>query len=283
MKKININELIWFLILASFSLFIHYLFKSNKITIYMHPKMFKFVIFSFIIFTILAVLQFNKIFTDHKTPVNIGYIIFIIPLLLGFVVNPDSLNSQIAAKKGVNLTSNININSAKTISLEDEDSYQDNFDDNYDLDTTNIPLDVEDDNTIVKATPEPTPDDSTDTTIQQAGFLSTVTKIYDNLDNMLGSDVELTGFVYRDESFDKDSFVLSRLLMVCCAADVQVVGIMCKLDDNSIEDNQWIKIKGSIESTSQYNAYTEKEETIPMINISDFELIDEPLEQYIYR
>jgi len=47
MKRFNINKLIWFIILVLFTYYVHNLFNTGKISMYIHPKMFKYVLFSF--------------------------------------------------------------------------------------------------------------------------------------------------------------------------------------------------------------------------------------------
>ncbi|TCO68275.1 TIGR03943 family putative permease subunit [Marinisporobacter balticus] len=256
MKRFNINELIWFIILISFPYYIYKLFATGEINIYMNPKMFKYVLFSFCVFVLLSIFQIRRIFNSNKVKkIKLGYIIFIIPLFLAFVVNPDRLNARIVSNKGVSIVDNNSDNRGKSIINNNEDSIQ--IDINTNSDRINN-LDAE-------------------------KFRDTLENVYVNLDSMMGEEVELSGFIYRELDFSTNRFVISRLLMSCCAADAQVTGLLCEWDEGSkLQDNVWIKVTGIIDSTTHYNKYTEKEETIPLIKVIKVESIKPPKDQYIY-
>lgn len=259
MKKFNINELIWFIILASFAYYIYELFNTEKINTYMHPKMFKYVIFSFAVFILLSIFQIRRIFIYSKIKrIKPGYIIFIIPLLLAFTVNPESLSAQIVSNKGVNIVNNNLDNEEEAIINNDDDSVQLDINVNRNINDTYYNTDGE-------------------------KFKYTLMELYENLDEMIGKEVELSGFVYREPDFLKNRFVISRLLMSCCAADAQVAGLLCEWDGaNELQDNAWIKITGMIESTTYYNEYTDEEGSMALIKVTKVEGIKPPKDQYIY-
>ncbi|WP_432404064.1 TIGR03943 family putative permease subunit [Wukongibacter sp. M2B1] len=259
MKRFNVNELIWFIILISFAYYIYELFSTGKMNIYMHPKMFKYVLFSFVVFILLSIFQIRRIFTPNKTKkIKSGYIIFIIPLFLAFILNPDSLSAQIVSNKGVNIANN-NLDSREKIIIKNN---------------KNLPqIDMNDDSDSV--------DEYYDADAEL--FINTLINTYDNLDMVLGTEVELSGFVYRESDFLENRFVISRLVMSCCAADAQISGLLCEWDEGSkLKDDVWIKVTGTIDSTTYYNDHTDKEETMPLIKVTKVESIKAPKDQYIY-
>ena len=84
-KKLNLNELIWFFILLGFTYYFYMIISTDKITIYVHPKMIKYVKFALYFFIVLTIFQGKNIFNVKKNKkIKIGYIMFLIPLILGF-------------------------------------------------------------------------------------------------------------------------------------------------------------------------------------------------------
>jgi putative membrane protein len=255
MKKININELIWFIILASFAYYIYGLFNTQKINTYMHPKMFKYVLFSLGVFILLSIFQFRRIFIyEQNKRIKPGYIIFIIPLLLAFIVNPENLSAKVVSNKNINIV-NSNLDNKEKPAIDDEEIQLDmNIDTSADYYSAH-----------------------------GEKFKDTMMILYENLDEMIDEEVELSGFVYRESDFSEERFVIARLLMSCCAADAQVAGLLCEWDgDNKPQDNEWIKIMGRVESTIYYNEYTHEEGEVALIKITKVEVIEPPKDQYIY-
>lgn len=277
MKRFNINELIWFIILVSFTYYIYRLFDTERINIYLHPKMFKYVLFSLIIFTLLSIFQIRKIFSENRTKkIKAGFIMFIIPLFLGFTVNPDTLSTKILSNKGVDIANN-SLNNKTLVEDEFTNQQRTNYydeEDNSDLEVDKTKEESINESYYAK-------DKNYDTDSEK--FKYTLMELYENLDEIIGEEVVLSGFVYREEDFPKNKFVISRLLMVCCAADAQVAGLLCEWNGaDELKDNEWIKITGIIDSTTYYNEYTDKEGPMALVKVTKIETIKPPKHQYIY-
>jgi uncharacterized repeat protein (TIGR03943 family) len=56
---------------------------------------------------------------------------------------------------------------------------------------------------------------------------------------------KLVGFVYRDERFGQEQFMVSRFVLSCCAADAAPIGIMVESPESaSFADDQWVEVSG---------------------------------------
>lgn len=66
MKRFNMRQFIWFVILMSFSIYIIYILASGQIYILINPKLIKYTILSLIILLILTIYQSKKIFMISK-------------------------------------------------------------------------------------------------------------------------------------------------------------------------------------------------------------------------
>lgn len=272
MKKININELIWFIILILFSLYIYTLFDTERINLYMHPKMFNYIYLSLFVFILLSIFQIKKIFHHSGTKrIKLGYIIFLLPLLLAFIINPKELRGKAVYNKGINMggsqTSIIDEYEYSNDEYNEEEYGKEEYIEIESLEEDKSNLDIL----------------GYGNTLEGQKFLDIINQSYMNLDEMIGKEIEIEGFVYREESFAKNEFLISRLLISCCAADAQVGGLLCQYGGKShLENDEWIRITGTIDSTNYKDQYSDEEQIIPVVKITDWEKIEPPESPYIY-
>jgi putative membrane protein len=250
MKRFNINEFIWFVILLFFTLYIYYLLSTNKITIFVHPKLAKYSAFSLVAFGELTILQFFNVFTV-KTRVKFkrGYIFFILALIIGIFIAPGGLNSEIADKKGITLVGSSSIeNIGKHIHTKDE---------------------VISGNVI---------------NFNDKNYIHYFEDLSENVDKHVGKKVIISGFVTKKDELNLDEFIITRLLINCCAADSQVIGVICRGDANTtINSDAWIRVEGIVsfkENIDKNNKVTEK---LPLINVQKLTKLNKPENPYIYE
>ena len=247
MRKLNLNNLIWFMILAGFSYYIYDLVATDKILIFIHPKMLKYVIFSLIVFILLAVIQLGSLFGKVSSgKLKIGYLIFIIPLFLGFAVNPQGLSSDVAAKKGVTMNQYQEIGKTANNGVQN----------------------IIEDGVIA---------------FNEADFSIILGELFENPDKYADNEVIITGFVFRDEDLEKNQIIVARMLLNCCAADAQVVGMVCEGENvKDLADDQWIRVKGRLGTTNYHNRFFNRDETIPYIKVDYIDEIERPTNMYVY-
>ena len=77
--------------------------------------------------------------------------------------------------------------------------------------------------------------------------------------------------------YKRQEFVIGRYIMVCCAADMQITGIICIYDKNEIYNNYtWIKANGKIRTR-----ISEGNEVL-YVNVGSIEKDKNPDTSYIY-
>jgi putative membrane protein len=250
MKRFNINEFIWFIILLTFTLYIYYLLSTAKITLFVHPKLAKYSAFSLVIFGELTIFQLFKVFTV-KTRVKFkkGYLFFIIVLIIAIFVAPGGLNSAIGDKKGITLVSSHSIeNIGKHIHTKEEviNGEVITFNDKY--------------------------------------YLHYLEDLSENIDKHIGKKIIISGYVTKEDKLSKDEFILTRLLINCCAADSQVLGVLCKYNiDKPVDKDTWIIVEGIVsfkENKDKNNKITGK---LPLIVVQKITKITKPVNPYIYE
>jgi putative membrane protein len=64
-----------------------------------------------------------------------------------------------------------------------------------------------------------------------------------------GQEARVIGFVFRDERFAPDSFMLTRFLVSCCVADASAAGLVVQWPQAAeLEEDQWVEVRGHFEA-----------------------------------
>lgn len=92
-----------------------------------------------------------------------------------------------------------------------------------------------------------------------------------------GETIQLTGFVYRDDRFDGQTFMISRFVLSCCAADAAPLGLIVAWPESGgLADDQWVEVSGHLQAGEFMG------ETMPIIiadSVTPTEIPDRP---YLY-
>ncbi|MDF2505728.1 TIGR03943 family protein [Clostridium sp.] len=255
MFKINFKELKWFIILVGFTYYMYYLISTKKLYLFIHPRMTIYIYFSLFIFIILAILQVKKIFKVRGGNVKAASTIFLLPLVLVCIVNPQGLNGDIAAQKGYS-TNGYTVESSKSST------------------TTPAASKLEESSisglkgNLIKP--------------NEQNYSDVVNEIMYNGKKYKGKNITLGGFVYKDGSFPKDTFVLGRMLIICCAADAELVGLAVKMDNSKLQNDQWVEITGVIDVMPNFDKNDTDNKTIPVIKVTKVKPMTKPSNPYIY-
>ena len=276
MNKRNLDIISKILILISFAVFYLKLIITNEIILYVHPRMIPFSIFGMIVMIIIAMFLITSKFKNNNTRFKFkNYVPFIIPLII-------ILLFENTAQKSSAKTSNINTSAtASDYKLYDNNSKSNNesigTQSNNQLEIysgktatyntdNNIQNKLNISNNIIE--------------INSKNYVSSLDEIINNCDKYEGKEIEITGFIYRDKNLDlkENQFIIARYMMVCCAADMQVAGLRCQLDNaQNIPDlKEWVKIKGKIKNDT-YEGVSD-----PLILIEQIEIDNTPDTSYVY-
>lgn len=221
---------------------------SGKALEYVHPKIVPIMIACGIIFICSFFVLLRNKHEENAEKVNFSIIIFILPIILALIFPTQTLNKEFTDMS--KQTSEDNKGNVNKEDLNSEDVNND-ISVNEKLSSSLIKIDTGD-------------------------FINILNELYEKIDDYVGKEVEIEGFVYKEDRFG-DKFIISRSLMVCCAADTQVVGLMCDYNDSkSLKQNSWFKVVGTIEK------YTFEDKIVPLIKISSLSPIEELKNSYVY-
>lgn len=266
LKKINIEVLLKLIILIGFAFFFYHIIRTGRVLLYVSPRIIPYVKFGIIAMISLSLFIVRDLFKS-KRKVNIKpYLFFIIPLFMAFIIPTTSVGS-----KSMSFT---NAKSTEQISDIKQKNTSDNKITNQNETTSNntptskinsIKMDEGlkmQDNTIL---------------MNDNNFIKWIQEISNNMGKYEGKKIELTGFVFKDEAFKENEFVPARLLMSCCAADLQPVGFLCHYDKaKDLKQDTWIIVKGKIKILDY------KGEKTPIIIAESITNTKKPTTDYVY-
>lgn len=96
------------------------------------------------------------------------------------------------------------------------------------------------------------------------------------LDNYVGKEVDVSGFIFSPQYLPENTFLVSRFVIRCCAADATPVGLNVEYEwDNEFKTDEWVRVIGKFEKRN----INGKEDLI--IILEKIERIDIPERPYI--
>jgi len=254
-NRLNINAALKSLLLLGFAAFFLVSIATGSVTLYVHPRIIPYMVFAAAAMIIIALLLLRELFRPVGKSVNSWPLLFfVIPLITAFALPAQAMNSTDGAIGEVQLSS-VGTGSDKETDNAGSSPAIERADSNKGVTLQNGVL-----------------------IIDSGNFYECLCRIYVDIDKYKGTPVEVAGFVFKDnESFADDEFVPARLMMVCCAADMQPVGLLCRYEKASeLKADSWVKVSGTIGET-EFDG-----ETIPCIIAESVEITEEPDDAYIY-
>jgi uncharacterized repeat protein (TIGR03943 family) len=92
-----------------------------------------------------------------------------------------------------------------------------------------------------------------------------------------GQPARVSGFVYRDERFSKDQFLVARFVLSCCVADAAPVGLVVQTPDAAaLAEDQWVQVDG------RFTAGVLDGEAMPILIPESVSPIEPPRQPYLY-
>lgn len=268
MKKrnsLNINIALKIVLLFGFAAFFLSTVLSGSVSLYVHPRIIPYMIFASAAMIIIAILLFSNLFKNGNKKINSWPLLFYaIPLVLAFSFPARSMDTSAAAIGEVQLSSSYDFSyeaSGNTSQPEQKSTPAPET-------STNIKDDANENETSINSA----------LVMNSSNFYSLLCDIYEDIDKFQGVQIEVEGFVFRGNGILSDNeFIPARLMMVCCAADMQTVGLLCRYDNaTSLETDSWVKVCGTIGET-EYEG-----ELIPCIIAQTVEPVEQPDKSYIY-
>jgi uncharacterized repeat protein (TIGR03943 family) len=101
----------------------------------------------------------------------------------------------------------------------------------------------------------------------------------ENVDPYLGEQASVVGFVYFDDRLPNGRFLVSRIILSCCAADGYAVGMIVDWPQAaSLEQDAWVRVTGSVEK----GYFADDPQALPLIRAEMVEIVPQPEQPYLF-
>ncbi|MFC7061894.1 TIGR03943 family putative permease subunit [Halobacillus seohaensis] len=271
-------------ILLGFGLFIIKLLISGDIQKFIAPRMMPYMYFALCVIAILAMIQFfksdpsdgehscdcghNSEYSSSKGRSLLIYLLFIVPIFSGMLFSDHVLGSSQAAKKGFKYE----LRSTST----DDEFNKANAEDTDEL--LNDPAII----TTKERYPQlhSTLKKSNTLLLNEDNYIGAISLMEDQINDYVGKEIKVKGFVFREGSFPEDRIVVGRFGISCCVADGGIYGLLIQAngqDFTNYKDDTWVEVTGEVKKI-QHNNWE-----LPMIEPTKIKKIDVPDEPYVYE
>lgn len=228
-------------ILIALSGTLYYLGFTDKLHLLINPKYFILIILSQVFLTLFIFVKWEAK-TKEKRKIKKSYVLYIVMNILLLMTSYDSFQKSIASNRTIDLSQNVEM----SIETKDEES------------------EIKEDTLI----------------LDNSNYFQVIDQIYTNPELYQGIEFSTKGFVhYNRDMIIGDYFIISRLIMLCCAADSSVYGVLVE-DLPDLKENDWLDIRGTISYKKVVINGTEK--THPVIEIIEMQPIEPLSDPYIY-
>ncbi|SHI19847.1 TIGR03943 family putative permease subunit [Sporanaerobacter acetigenes] len=271
-RNYNIDAAFKVVVLLGFALFFFLTIQSGQVLKYVHPRNVPFIKFAVIAMVLISIFFIPEVFKPQRIKVSsIPLLFFILPLIMAFLLPTQSFNSDYISYGDLKLqgnSGNVDNPEIKTEYSEEDEYNEDIYIDEY--------SDAENKNIIESNRNELQLIDET-IIMDNDNYVRWIQEIYENIEKYNGKKIQVSGFVFKDEQFEDNEFVSARMMMVCCAADMQPIGFLCRYDNAAeLKVDTWIRVYGTIEK-GEFNG-----NVIPVIEADKVENTEKPEFDYVY-
>jgi putative membrane protein len=92
-----------------------------------------------------------------------------------------------------------------------------------------------------------------------------------------GERARVTGFVFRDERFGENQFMVTRFVVSCCVADANVAGLVVDWPEAAaLPADQWVEVAGTLKAGSLAG------EALPLLAAQTVTPVEMPQQPYLY-
>jgi putative membrane protein len=101
----------------------------------------------------------------------------------------------------------------------------------------------------------------------------------EDIDQYIGEQASVIGFVYFDEDLPNGQFFVSRIILSCCAADGYAVAMIVDWPNAaSLKQDTWVRVTGPVEKA----LFADDPQVLPLIRAEMVEIVPQPDQPYLY-
>lgn len=300
-KLLQFGAVLQFLVLTGFVVLFLLMLLSGSINMYVSPQIEPFVWFGTVVMFIMAFVNLRHILRlPRKHTFLTPYIIFFIPLALMIVFSPVTLMSKDLPSRTIDHTFteiSQGENQDANEKVSEEDPFSQTLAGQADPQEKDITMNVDFlgeyfQPEILEPQDEQVQDKLKDgVKLDSDNYYKWYYNFYHNPEEFKGSEITFEGFVYLDdelktqgqanfEGSDEEEFFWSaRFLMVCCVADMILIGMPVhypEAEDINLDSDTWVQIEGTIESFDMNGS------KFPIVNADVIRKVDQSGTPYVF-
>ena len=309
---INMEAVLKLVILLGFALFFYVTISSGNAQKYVHPRIVPYMKFGIVAMVLISLFVSRTVFKPRRAKTNLWpYLLFIIPLMSAFLLPAGTIESATisgntlksvpsanagARSAGSSVIADTGRTDAAAADTEDpawsretsgpSEAGTDGYTDPAEQGPPDTEPDPSGNAPTETAESEAPPADTYDDPLELSGDTIVVNdgnyvmwdnELYSNMEKYKGKNIEITGKVLKDEEMEADEFGVIRMMMSCCAADLQPVGLICHYDGaDGLKGDSWVAVKGKI-VLEEYEG-----ELYPVISVESVQKAEKPKDEYVY-
>jgi putative membrane protein len=270
--RVNLERIVQCLLLLSLFMMFDSLLTTNAIGLYLHPRFNTAATAATIALALLFFWRLVGLFTFRKnTPVRLQYIAFLaIPAL--FLLSPQQpLDASFASLRGAsvdNATLYANPQAtaapppgslARSMPVPDQPPAEEPAASEALVDHSHEPPLIAD----------------------SLSFVPVLKEIFDDPGKYQGRRLIVYGWKFSTDEVAANRFIIARLGIFCCAADAEVVGIICQTEKPSaLIDNVWYRFEGILRMEKPADRTDVDLE--PYLVLESYKPITPPKDKYVY-
>jgi putative membrane protein len=303
--KINLEALFRIIILLGYCILFLVMALTKRISIYLHPRLIPYVIFAAMAFLLMAYSLLGDFRRTRRRLSVIPYLIFLLPLILALTVPANAMGGatlQLTDSENAGISAGLDdisgdpsnlAQSSEAINggsaVQQGTSPSPAADNGGTLEGAQAPPSGTDGGLQLqpnqKAVCSKTPFGSTvvliitdnTITIDDKNFVNWISELDNNPGEYVGMTLELVGYVYKSGEFESDEFVVGRNMMWCCAADIQMIGCLCRYGKaDELEEYCWVRVAGTLSTATWQGA------SIPYVVDATVTPARAPAVEYVY-
>ena len=262
-QRINSEILLEAVICFLLSVLLFYALISGKAANYVHPRINGYLWFAAVALLIISIMLLPAAFTPKHNAKPGKYLLYFVPILFVILIPAGTVQSK-AIAFGNAPAVGAKVNSAGTSSQNKAAVIPDNASsENIEAKSSAPSLPEEDSGGVI--------------TVQDEQFAKWYQDINQNMNKYNGKTLKFKGQVFRMKGFAKNEMVPARYAMVCCTADLQPCGVLCRGNEVSqYKEDEWIWVTGKIK-IEKYEG-----QTMPVCYVTKIEQAEKAKDDYIY-
>ncbi|QHT61538.1 TIGR03943 family protein [Paenibacillus lycopersici] len=119
-----------------------------------------------------------------------------------------------------------------------------------------------------------------DLELSDANFLKGLEALYNYPDAFIGREIGFDGFIYKGQQVEGNAYFVFRFGFIHCVADSGVFGMLVRFPEGqAFQNDQWVHVTGKLSS----EFYQPFKQTLPVLEVKAWNDIDKPKDPYVYR